>query len=269
MRRNLKKVKEELGDFMVRIIDICSGKGGVGKTTITANLGLALQSFGKKVVVVDCNLTTSHLSLLFGSYTYSATLNNFLRNEARLEDVVYTHYSGLKIVPASLELKDLIDVDIKNFKDKLKETFHDFDFVLLDSAPGLGREALIALQAADEVLFVANPFITSLVDVVKCNQLVKFLENKPKVIGVVLNRVRKKSYEILPEEIKQFIELPVVGVIPEDEKVLESTNKRTLVTLLYKNSVSSKAFLEIAAKIAGTEYKKTGLFKKFFKIFKR
>jgi septum site-determining protein MinD len=73
---------------LVRIIDVCSGKGGVGKTTVAANLGLALQNFGKKVAVVDCNLTTSHLGLLFGFHNYPITLNNFLKGEARMEDII-------------------------------------------------------------------------------------------------------------------------------------------------------------------------------------
>ena len=248
---------------MVRIIDICSGKGGVGKTTVAANLGLALQALGKKVAVVDCNLTTSHLGLLFGFYNYPLTLNDFLKGEARIEDVVYTHPSGLKILPASLELKDLIGIDTSNLKEKLKEVFHDYDFVLLDSAPGLGREALIALQAADEVLFIANPFITSLVDVVKCNQLINSLEQRPLPLGIVLNRVRKKKYEVSVEEVRQFTELPVLSIIPEDEKVLESTNKGNLVIMKRDSSVS-QAFFELASKLVGVAYKKPGIIQKIF-----
>ncbi|MEM5766627.1 MAG: cell division ATPase MinD [Candidatus Aenigmatarchaeota archaeon] len=254
---------------MVRIIDVCSGKGGVGKTTIAANLGLALTQLGKRVVVVDCNLTTSHLGLLFGTYSYPLTLNNFLRGEVKLKDVVYVHPSGLRIVPASLELKDLIDVNITNFKEILREIFIDFDFVFLDSAPGLGKEALIPLQAADEILFVANPFLPSLVDIVKCKQLINSFDSRPIVLGIVLNRVKKKSYEISSEEVRQFTELSVIGIVPEDEKVLESTNKRTLVLISHKNSPSSKAFFEIASKLAGIEYKKPGFIEILSKILKR
>ena len=254
---------------MVRIIDVCSGKGGVGKTTVAANLGLALQNFGGKVAVVDCNLTTSHLSLLFGNYNFPVTLNSFLRNEARLEDAIYTHTSGLKVVPASLELKDIMDVDVNNLKEKLREIFYDFDIVLLDSAPGLGKEALIALQAADEVLFVANPYIPSLVDIVKCNQLIGSIESKPMSLGIILNRVKDKKYEISNEEIMQFTELPVIGSIPEDENILESTNKKTLVTISRRNSSASKAFLRIGAKISGTNYREVGILGRFMKIFSR
>jgi septum site-determining protein MinD len=253
---------------MVRIIDVCSGKGGVGKTTVAANLGVALQKFNKKVVVVDCNLTTSHLGLLFGLYSYPVTLNSFLKNESRLEDAVYIHHSGLRIVPASLDFRDIVNIDVTDFKQKLKIAFADYDMVLLDSAPSLGRESLIALQSSDEALFVANPHIPSLVDVVKCYQLINTLENRPLPLGIIVNRVRKRPYEIKTDEIKQFTELPIIGIIPEDEKILESANKKTLVTISKQNSPSSRAFFEIAAKIAGAEYKRPGLVDSIIKKFR-
>ena len=254
---------------MVKIIDVCSGKGGVGKTTVTANLGVALQKLGKRVVVIDCNLTTSHLSLLFNSYSFPLTFNNFLRNECKLEETVYFHQSGLSIVPASLELRELPEIDVVSLKSKIKEVFAGFDVVLLDSAPGLGREALIALQLADEVLFVANPLITSLVDVVKCKQLINSFHFKPLVIGIILNRVRRKAYEISVDEVKHFCDLPVVGTVPEDEKILEATNQNGLVTLYYRNSSSSRAFFEIAAKLAGVEYKRKNFFERLKRIFRK
>jgi len=247
---------------MVRIIDVCSGKGGVGKTTVAANLGVALQELGQRVVVVDCNLTTSHLSLLFNAYFFPFTFNNFLKNECKLEEAVYLHQSGLSIVPASLELRELPEVDVVSLKSKMKEVFASFDVALLDSAPGLGREALIALQLADEVLFVANPSIPSLLDVVKCKQLASSLNPKPLLLGIVLNRVKGKRYEVSTEEARNFTELPVLGVVKEDEKILESTNKGSLVTFVQKNSSVSQSFFELASKLTGIEYRKQGIFRR-------
>jgi septum site-determining protein MinD len=254
----------------MRIIDVCSGKGGVGKTTITANLAVALQKSGKKVAIVDCNLTTSHLSLLFGIYSYPVTLNNFLRSEAKAEEIIYNHTSGMKIIPASLEIKDIIDVDASNLREKLKDTFNNFDIVLLDSAPGLGRESMIALQTADEVIFVADPYIPSLVDVAKCKKLISGMESGPSVTGIILNRVRKKKYEISAEEIKEFTNLPIIGTIPEDDNVLECTNKKCLVTLSKENSPSSKAFFEIGRNLSGIPYTQPkNFFAKFIDLFKK
>jgi len=253
---------------MVRIIDVCSGKGGVGKTTVAINLGIALQKFNKRVVVVDCNLTTSHLGLLFGIYSLPVTLNNFLRGEARIEDSTYIHSSGLRIVPASLDVKEIVNINTGDLKKKFKEAFSGYDIVLLDSAPSLGKESLLALQSSDEALFVANPHIPSLVDVVKCNQLMNSLDDRPSPIGIVVNRIRNKPYEIKLDEIRNFTDLPVVGMIPEDEKILEGSNKKTLVTVSRKNSPSGRAFFEIAAKIAGTEYKDINFFHKLVERLK-
>jgi cell division ATPase MinD len=242
---------------MVRIINICSGKGGVGKTTVALNLAVALQKFGKKVVVVDCNLTTSHVGLYLGTYSLPNTLNNFLRGDARLQDVVYTHNSGIRFIPASLNPKDLININADNLKSELVKTFSDYDFVLIDSAPGIGREATIAMNASDETLFVAEPFIPSVVDIAKYLQIPDFMKLKPN--GIVLNKVRKKKYELSENDIRQFTNLPVIVSIPEDENILKCINRKTLVTISEKNSHSSKEFYRLAARITGMDYKQSKL----------
>jgi septum site-determining protein MinD len=237
---------------MVKIINICSGKGGVGKTSVVANLGAALQSLGKRVVIVDCNLTTSHLGLLFGFYAPQKTLNNFLRKEAGLEDVTYVHNSGLKLVPASLDIGDLANIETDSLKDALKASFHDYDFVLLDSAPGIGKEALIPLKACDETIFVANPYVPSTVDIMKIKNLSDRLGIN--VNGIIINRVRKKKYELSAEEICRFTDLPVICMIPEDESLLKSVNSRNISFFSHPSSKSSRAFSELARRVAGVPY---------------
>jgi MinD-like ATPase involved in chromosome partitioning or flagellar assembly len=201
-------------------------------------------------------------------YSYPITFNSFLRKEADLEEAVYTHISGLRVVPASIKLKDITNVDVNNLKKEIKRVFYNYDIVFLDSAPGLGKEALIALKSCDEILFVANPQIPSLMDIQKCKRVIDMLENSPVPIGLIVNRVRKKRYEIKRDEIRWFTELPIIGIIPEDENVLASSNKKTLVTISKKNSRASKAFFKIAAKLVGAEYKSSffgrlrGIFKK-------
>lgn len=254
---------------MVRIINICSGKGGVGKTTVAANLAVALRMMGKKVALVDLNITTSHLGLTFGMFSYKATLNNFLKGECSIESAVYSHPSGVYLVPASLQLSDLIGVDIPDLKEKLRDVFKNFDIVLLDSAPGLGREAVIALNTADEVLFVTNPYLPALVDVVKCCQFINSLPSRPNILGVVLNRVRKKGYEITAEEVRQFLDIPVLAVVPEDEKILESTNEANLVVLNRRRAKSTQSFFELASRVTGVPYRKENILSKIRRIFRR
>lgn len=267
---------------MVRVIDVCSGKGGVGKTTLAANLGIALQRMGLRVALVDCNLTTSHLGLLFGIHAHPNTLNGYLRGESTFEQAIYTHFSGLKIVPASLRLGDLVDIDTGRLRDIVRATFIDYDVVILDSAPGLGREALIALGLADEVLFVAEPYMPSLVDVLKAKQLMDSVARlrgmNPRYLGIVLNRVRSKRFEISTEDAKDFTDLPVIGIIPEDESVLECANRRAMVSIADENSPASKAIYRLAGTLGGPhndhiasagnqEYGREGRLGRIFRFF--
>ena len=253
---------------MVKIINICSGKGGVGKTTISANLGLAMQSFGKRVAVVDCNFTTSHLSLLFGLYSYPKSLNHFLRNECTMDEATFTHVSGLKIVPASLDLNDIINVDAENLKAIINQYFSNYDAVILDSAPGMGKEAMIALKASDEVIFVANPHITSIVDVGRINQLVKSM-GYPKPVGIILNRVKGKGYEVSHKDIWHFAELPIIGTVPEDDKVLESLHNKELLSFTNPHSKFSVEIFDSAAKLSNVPYRKPSRFQMFMSNFRK
>ncbi len=162
---------------MVKIISISSGKGGVGKTVAVANIGIALASqFGKKTVVVDCNLTNPHLGLYLGGLSsWPATLNDVLRNRAMIEDVMYEHSTGLKIVPASFETEDLRRMNMYRLRSRIKSAFenYDADIVILDTAPSMSKESVLTMRCADEVVFVATPHIPSIVDITKSCQLLK------------------------------------------------------------------------------------------------
>ena len=222
--------------------------------------GFSLTKMKKKAAVIDFNFTTPHLSLYFGLHSCPLTLNSFLRREADLEDVIYNHPSGLDIVPASLDVMNIINTDTIGLKETLKDVFWDYDFVILDSAPGLGREAIISMKASDEIIFVANPQIPSLVDVVKCLRVINSLDPKPKPMGLIVNKVKRKNFETTLDEIINFTELPILGVVPEDNNVLETENKKTVITLHRENSSSSIAFFNIASKIADVPYQQPGFF---------
>src|SRR3972149_804170 len=106
---------------MTRAIGIVSGKGGVGKTTLAINLAAALaRHYNKRTALVDCNLTTSHISLYLGIYHKTTTLNHVLREERSMDEATHQHESGMKIVPASLSLSDLDGVDILKIKDRVR-----------------------------------------------------------------------------------------------------------------------------------------------------
>lgn len=253
---------------MTRIIGVISGKGGVGKTTVVSNLGAVLaQNHGKDVIVVDCNISTSHLGLYLGMYYTPVTLNQVLTGEAEIEDAIYEyHVNGLRVIPASLSFTDLKGVDVARLNARVKKLFGNADIVLLDAAPGLGREALATVRASDEVIFVNTPFVPSTMDIMKCHEVAKEIGAKP--LGVVLNMVGKEKYEMTPEEVEDLIELPVISSVPVDKDVLRSLALKTPVVLFSPKSPASREFGRLAAHILGEDYEPEGWIQRLAGFFR-
>lgn len=252
---------------MTRFIGVVSGKGGVGKTTIVANLGAVLASeFGCNTVVVDCNITTSHLGLHMGINHVPVSLNHVLRGEHNISDAMYEHESSVKIIPASLAVKDLSGLDIINLRKYMQGLFGKADVVLLDSAPGLGREAMATLQASDEILFVTTPYITSVMDILRCREITNDFEHLGGLahLGIVLNMSANKRHEMKKADIEKLTEMPVLASIPSDKKILQSLALRTPLVTRKPNSKTSEEFRKLGASILRQDYKpRSGLFRWF------
>ncbi|MFH1978311.1 MAG: AAA family ATPase [Candidatus Aenigmatarchaeota archaeon] len=240
----------------MRIISLASGKGGVGKTTIAGALGVVLAAFGKKTLVMDCNVTTPHLGLYVGIENTPITLNHVLTKRAHPHEALYKHTSGFDVIPSSIRLKDLEGIDVSEIynviKKDHKEVFEEYDYVLLDCAPGLGREAIAGIRAADEVIYITTPYLPPVMDVVKCNEIVKNLSIKPN--GVVLNMVQKKRYELNPKYIANLVKLPIIASVPMDRAVLHSLNKRLPVTFYKHRSKASKSIAKVAEYIMSQDH---------------
>ena len=216
---------------MARVIAIASGKGGVGKTTVAMNIGTALaHKFNKKVSLIDCNITTSHLGMYMGIYYSPVTLNKVLRGE----------------VPMDM------------FAD-------DDEIVILDGAPGLGREAISALKAADEVIFVTTPYVPSVMDIIRTMEIVNEVGVKP--IGIILNMVSKEKYEMTSQEVEQLTRLPVIGSLPYHKDVKKSLVEKLPIVLFNQNSKVSKKFHKLAADLISQPYEEDASFIK--KIFNK
>jgi len=250
---------------MSRIIGITSGKGGVGKTTIVSNLGVILsQNFNKKITIVDCNVTNSHLGLYFGMYYFPMTINKIIRDNLNIEEAMYKHYSGVYIVPASLSLSDLKGVDIVKLKDALQPLRGKNDIIILDGGPGLGRESMAMLGACDEVLFVTTPLMLSLIDIVRYKEVLDQLNKKS--IGIIINMRQGEKHELKNDEIERFTEMKVVSSIPFDKSVYRSLSVGSPVFLSNPKSKASREFLKLAYWLTGEKYKEkgfSGLLQKF------
>jgi len=237
---------------MKRIIVITSGKGGVGKTTTAINLGAALKYFGKDVLIVDANLSTPNIGIHLNSPEVPINLNHVLNDKANLVDAVYEHESGLKIIPASLSMKELKKIKPERIKNLRKDFMKISEFVILDCAAGLGREATSVIEAADEVILVTNPEMPAIIDALKTIKLAE--EMKKSITGIIITRVRKNKVELPPETVKEMLEIPVLGMIPEDEVMQEALRLKNTVIHTHPQSKPARAYKEIAAKLIGTYY---------------
>lgn len=243
---------------MARVIAIASGKGGVGKTTVALNLGTVLsQTFDKNVTLIDCNVTTSHLGMYLGIYYSPVTLNRALRGEVSMSEAMQDHLGGMKVIPASLSLSDLEGVDMIRLREKINMITDENEIILLDVAPGLGREAISALKAADEVLFVTTPYVPAVMDVVRTMEVVNELGVKP--IGIVLNMVHKQRYEMTPQEVEQLTRVPVVASIPFDRNIHKSMVEKLPITTFRPDSKATKAMKRLGASLIGHTYEERGL----------
>lgn len=240
---------------MTRVIGICSGKGGVGKTTVASNLSIALKELGKRVMLIDCNLSTPHLAYYLGATDYKYTLNDALNGKVDIISAV-TPYYGMKFIPASLDTKDLISVDPMSFKKHLKKILapRNLDFVILDSAPGLGREAITVLDAADEIIFVTNPFAPMINDVIRSLEVLKELKGG-KNVSIVLNMVTGNAHEISAKSITDLTKIPVIAEIQFDQNVALSIVSKSPILNYRPSSGASLGMKSLAAYVAGTEFK--------------
>ena len=255
---------------MAKIIVITSGKGGVGKTTTAINLAVAMKHFGEDVLIIDGNISTPNVGIHLNAPEVPINLNHVLRGKAEPFEAVYEHESGIKIMPASISIKEFNNTKtdkLKNFKDDFKKISEN---VIIDCAAGLGGEATHVIEIADEIIIVTNPEMPAVTDALKA---IKFAEQfKKPITGVVVTRVKRDKIELSPEVVKEMLEVPILGMVPEDNFVRESIKVKNPVVYIYPQSKASRAYKEIAAKILNVPYDsnkdREKLFQKISKWFK-
>ncbi len=253
---------------MAKAYAIISGKGGVGKTTSAINLATSLNYLGENSIVVDGNLTTPNVGIHLGAPIVPLTINHVLRNDAKLEDAIYEHESGTMVLPASLSLRETEKIDDKKFSDLIKKIKKIADFIFIDSAAGLGEEVSSIISASDEIIIITNPEISAVADALKAIKLAQ-QKNKP-IKGFVLNRHTGKSHEMNIQNIKDMLEIPILGIIPEDNLIKKSQYMKNPVVYTHPKSSAAKNYIKVSKKILGEnleleESNKQGLFRRFLR----
>jgi septum site-determining protein MinD len=259
---------------MARVIAIASGKGGTGKTTITANLGIALAKVGQKVLLIDADVAMANLSLILGMQSSPITLHDVLLGEAQVHDAIYDGPLGVRFIPSGLSLDNYKRVDSERLSSVVSQLTEEYDFILLDVAAGIEKNVLSALSASQETLMVTMPTSPAIADALKTKIVAQRLGSK--VIGVVINFVMNEKGEITKNEISNMLELPVYGSVPFDPEVRKSFMQEKVAPVIVRkpDCPASEEITKIASRLTGLKVpeqaaKKVGFLEKFFSFFKK
>ena len=249
---------------MSKFIVITSGKGGVGKTTTAINLAIAMNSFDEDVTLVDANLTTPNVGLHLGAPVVPVAINHVLSGKADLIDAIYEHSSGTKVIPASLSIKELKKLNERDLLTVSKDMRKISDIVIFDSAAGLGTESHVSLSIADEIVIVTNPEMPAVTDALKTAKIAEDMGKDVK--GVIVNRVRGTKSEMSLKSISEMLELPILGIVPEDTNVSHALSNRNAILLTNPKSKAAKSYHKIAASLLGRDVEfDEGRWKRFMK----
>ena len=234
------------------VLSVVSGKGGVGKTVVSSNLAyIAAKEFNLKTLLIDANITSSHLSSIMRIPTFS-NLNELLAGSKLDPSKFYVYGNALHVLPSKVFLGKKDYQNIVNLKKVVGKLRKNYDLIVLDSAPGIGREALSAIEVSDICVIVTTPYSPAIADVLRVKDVLK--ELKEKRAKLILNMVEKKSYEINEEEVKYITGFPIVGTLPFDDKVYDSVATGELIAKAYPFSKFTKNLRKITYDILSEEF---------------
>lgn len=261
---------------MSEVIVITSGKGGVGKTTTTANIGLGLAMEGKKVVLIDTDTGLRNLDLLLGLerrivYTLVDVVNQNINYEQAL--VRHKKYPNLFLLPTS-QVADKSAITPEQMSELINKMRASFDYILIDCPAGIEQGFQTAVIGADWAIVVTMPEISAVRDADKI--IGKLQADQKSKIKLVVNRIRpqmvKEGTMLDMTAIDDILSIECIGQVPDDEKVVDSANRGTPV-VEWEDSQASQAYRNIVRRGCGEqvpfmEFKTDGFFDKLKNLFK-
>lgn len=259
-----------------RVITVTSGKGGVGKTTSTANLSAALALLGKRVIAIDADIGLRNLDLILGvENRIRYDLVDVVEGRAKLRQAMIQHkqLTSLYLVPAA-QTRDKSAVSPQQMIGICKELREsgEFDFIMIDSPAGIERGFQNAIAPADEVLIVTNPEVSAVRD---ADRIIGIIEssNRKLPMRLIINRVKaemiRRGEMLSPDDVVDILNIKLIGLVPDDESILIAGNKGNAD----HDSRAGQAFRNIARRMLGEDVpfvelgKSKGLFQRLSRLF--
>ncbi|NEO84939.1 MAG: septum site-determining protein MinD [Spirulina sp. SIO3F2] len=242
---------------MTRIIVVTSGKGGVGKTTMTANLGSAIAKRGHKIALVDADFGLRNLDLLLGlenRVVYTAI--EAIAGDCRLEQALVRdkRQPNLALLPAA-QNRNKEAVNPEQMKKLVLQLAEKFDYILVDCPAGIELGFRNAIVAAQEAIIVTTPEVTAVRD---ADRVIGLLEaNDITNIRLIVNRIRPEMVQLQNmmsvEDVLEILAVPLLGVVPDDERIITSSNRGEPIALSTEQSLPAIAFNNIVRRLEGED----------------
>lgn len=241
---------------MGEVIVITSGKGGVGKTTTSANVGTALSLLGKKVLLIDTDIGLRNLDVVLGLenrivYDIVDVVEKQCKPaQAMIRD---KRFENLYLIPAA-QTRDKNSVSQEQMKELCEELKKDFDYIIMDCPAGIEQGFKNAIAGAERAIVVTTPEVSAVRD---ADRIIGLLEaNEVHNIRLIVNRLRvdmvKRGDMMNVDDILEILAVKLIGVVPDDEDIITSTN-RGEPAVNDPKSLAGKAYRNIAARITGEE----------------
>ncbi|RQG89110.1 MinD/ParA family protein [Natrarchaeobius halalkaliphilus] len=229
---------------------IASGKGGVGKTTTTVNLGTALAQAGERVAIVDTDLGMANLAGFVSLTPDATTLHDVLAGDVSIDDATYRLADNIVAVPSGTDLDEYAETSPEGLREAVSELRATYDYVFLDVGAGISHETVLPLGLADAVVVVSTPEPAAVQDSKKTVELTDRAGGD--LAGLIVTRTHPGS-DISYEEVASRLEIPLLGTVPEDPTSRESVYAGTPLVVYDPDSDASAAYRQLAADLAGIE----------------
>ena len=239
---------------MPRFVAIASGKGGVGRTTLTFNLGVAMSLFGEKIVMLDLDLVMANLDVITGLLNPDVTLHDVLVRDKSIEDCVYEIENDIRVIPTGIHFETLkhINPNYISWNKIIKEGANYGDVFLMDIPAGINTNIFEDLPEDTEILIITNSTMTSVADALKMRIL--FNELDINILGFVLNMWYDDKFLLSPNEIESILEIPIISIIPYDREMERSLAMGRSLVEVNPSSPTSNAIMQLAADLLGETY---------------